>query len=343
MLPHKQDFINYLLSNNYSPRTLFNYNRDLSAFENFLNLYSISFDSLTRFNIDQYKSVLRTVEHHKLFISDKQKDEDNKAKYKGNRRLISTNSVVGLSSKSVNRMLTSIRKYLKYLIMNDFDCPLPPERVEFVKKEKKITELAEYVDIVRLIESPSEIERKPLNQKRNRAFLELLFSTGMRISEATGLNLAQIGYTDKDTEKFIINEKIFVMGKGRKQRFVYLTDRCKKYLYEYLDTRNDHLPALFIPNTGTRKHLDDENMIRVSNNYFQMRIIQYRKLLGINIKTSAHSLRHGFATFMAEKGANVVALQNLLGHESLETTTKYLHTSEKLAQDTHKEFHPLKD
>ncbi len=349
MLPHKQDFINYLLSNNFSPKTLFNYNRDLSAFELYLENSSISFPDINRSTVDEFKGVLRTPEHHKLFqglgiqrnrASLPQDETELKSNVK--RRLLSSNSVAGLSSMTINRMLSSIRKYLRYLILHDYECPLPPDRIEFVKREKNIMHLAKYDEFIKLIEYPSEFEKLPIVQKRNRAFLEILFSTGMRISEACNLNLEQIGYRDKISGHFIINEKIFITGKGRKQRFVYLTARSQHYLSEYINLRGqDKLPALFIPTKGTRKYLDDPLLVRVSHNYFQLKINTYRKLLGINIKTSAHSLRHGFATFMAEKGANVVALQTLLGHESLTTTTKYLHTSEKLAEQTHHEFHPL--
>ncbi len=98
-------------------------------------------------------------------------------------------------------------------------------------------------------------------------------------------------------------------------------------------------PALFIPFVGIRSKKPNS---RISTNYFQEKIAEYRKRLGIQIPTSAHSLRHGFATYMAEDGASAVALQILLGHESLDTTTKYVHASEKFAEDTVRKNHPLK-
>jgi len=107
-----------------------------------------------------------------------------------------------------------------------------------------------------------------------------------------------------------------------------------------LKTRDDDSPFLVYTQAGSEclqtktKH--------ISPNYLQMKIKWYRGLLGINIPTSAHSLRHGYATYLAEQGANPVALQVLLGHESLETTTRYVHASDKYAEDTHKKFHPLK-
>ena len=80
---------------------------------------------------------------------------------------------------------------------------------------------------------------------------------------------------------------------------------------------------------------------RLSVNYLQAKIAQYRRRLGIIVPTSAHSLRHGFATYLAEEGASPAAIQVLLGHESLHTTDKYVHASDKFASDTHKKYHPL--
>ena len=103
--------------------------------------------------------------------------------------------------------------------------------------------------------------------------------------------------------------------------------------------RADEYPALFIPyrgrNVGRLK-------ARISPNYVQMKVKQYRERLGINVPTSPHSFRHGFATYLAEKGANPAAIQILLGHESLQTTTRYVHASDRYAEKTHRRFHPLK-
>lgn len=348
MLPHLNDFNNYLLSNGYSSKTISNYNRDLSAFESFLILKDIKFKDIKRKTIDSFKGILRTPDQSKLFTdalirNNRAKMPQNESKNnKGvNPHLKDINSVEMLSSSSINRMLSSLRKYFRYLIINDYFCPIPPDKIEFVKREKKITNLTDFENFVKLIEFPTVIEKNNFVKLRNRAFLELLFSTGMRISEACNLNIDQVGKKDLLNKNFLVNEKVFITGKGKKQRFVYLTPRAQYFLSEYLNIRDDDLPAVFIPQKGTRKNSENPLKIRVSTNYFQMKIAQYRKLLGINVKTSAHSLRHGFATFMADNGASVAALQTLLGHESLTTTTRYLHTSQKLAEDTQKEHHPL--
>jgi integrase/recombinase XerD len=180
-----------------------------------------------------------------------------------------------------------------------------------------------------LIESPSKIEKNKIVAARNRAMLEVLFSTGMRISELVSLNQDAI---DKQG-------RIFVLGKGKKERFVYLTERGKKYLNYYLELRKDNQKRLFAPLRGRNSAKKD---VRVSTNYLQGKIKQYREILNINVPISAHSLRHGFATYLAENGASPAAIQILLGHESLDTTTRYVHASDKFAESVHHKFHPLK-
>src|SRR3990167_2309428 len=185
-------------------------------------------------------------------------------------------------------------------------------------------------ELVSLIESPMKFEKNKIVALRNRAALETLFASGMRISELINLKRVQI---DK-------SGKIFIEGKGKKQRFIYLTERAKKHIDNYLKERADDSPYLFIPRRGA--NAGDKNK-HISPNYLQMKIKKYRELLNINVPTSAHSLRHGFATYLAEHGANPAAIQILLGHESLDTTTKYVHASDKYAESSHKKFHPLKD
>ena len=151
----------------------------------------------------------------------------------------------------------------------------------------------------------------------------------MRISELISLKISQLDQTGK----------IYILGKGRKQRFIYLTARAEGYIRAYLKMRDDDCPYIFIAQRG----LNAKNAKKhISANYLQMKIKWYREMLGISIPTSAHSLRHGFATYLAEQGANPAAIQVLLGHESLETTSRYVHASDRYAETTHKEFHPLK-
>jgi site-specific recombinase XerD len=308
-IPHLEDFLLSLQTNNYSPETIYNYERDLGVLGSFLQELKLPFAKLDKKSMDRYKAYLTSI--------DRRTGSDQHAQKR-------------LKSYSINRMLSSFRAYLRYLIEMDYPTPLPPEAVKLVKTEKKHPQVAELFELVRLIESPGALEKNKSVALRNRAMLEVLFATGMRISELVSLNRSQIDATGR----------IFIMGKGKKERFVYLTPRAHKHVENYLRTRHDELTALFIPYRGENS---GKTTRRISTNYLQMKIKRYRELLRINVPTSAHSLRHGFATYLAESGANPAAIQVLLGHESLDTTTRYVHASDKYAETTHKKFHPLKE
>jgi len=308
MLPYLDDFLLNLQANKYSLETVYNYERDLNVFTNFLDESEIEFDKIDKRTITYYKAYLVSRDRKTASLNNR-----------GNKQL---------DSRSINRMLSALRSYLRYLIDMDYSCPLPPEAIKLTKAGRKHPQVAELDELVKLIEAPTSLESNVKVALRNRAMLELLFATGMRISELCNLSRNQIDGSGR----------IFITGKGRKQRFVYLTPRAKQHLDAYLGTRYDDYPALFIPYAG-RDVANPKK--RISTNYLQERIKRYREKLRINVPTSAHSLRHGFATYLAEKGANPAALQVLLGHESLDTTTRYVHASDRYAEETHHKYHPL--
>lgn len=307
MLTELDDFLLHLQASNYSPRTVYNYERDLRVFDRFLTESKLDFARLSKRDITYYKAYLSS------------RDRETAAGVDAAASL--------LDARSINRMLSALRSYLKYLIDRDLPCPLAPDAVDMSKTTRKHPQVAELDALTALVESPTQFESEPKIALRNRAMLEVLLSTGMRISELCNLRRVQIDGSGR----------IFITGKGRKQRFVYLTDRARTHLDAYLATRTDDAPALFVPYAG--RNVNDPRR-RISTNYVQERIKHYREKLRINVPTSAHSLRHGFATYLAEAGANPAALQILLGHESLETTTRYVHTSDRYAEETHRQYHP---
>jgi site-specific recombinase XerD len=206
--------------------------------------------------------------------------------------------------------------------------PVSSAAVKLLKTEKKHARIPEFEEIIKIIESPTKYEDDEKVGLRNRAMLETLFATGMRISELLSLKVNQTDQTGR----------IYVMGKGKKQRFVYLTPRALTHLRVYLTKRASTSEMLFVPYRGRN---NNEKNKKISTNYLQFKIKRYRELLDINIPVSAHTLRHAFATFLAEKGANPAAIQILLGHESLDTTTRYVHASDRYAEKAHHDFHPL--
>ncbi|MCD6094432.1 tyrosine-type recombinase/integrase [bacterium] len=309
-LPHLDDFLLHLQTDNYSEETIYNYERDLEVFRDFLEEVNTEFEKIDKKTILNYKAYLTS------------RDRKTPKNQKGKKKLV---------SYSINRMLSSLRSYLKYLIDMDYKPVISPDAVKLVRTERKHPQVAEFKELVKLIESPSKLERNKIIALRNRAMLEMLFSTGMRISELVNLKRTQIDKTGR----------IFIMGKGKKERFVYLTPRAQKHLNNYLEVRGEtDSPYLFIPYRGKNAQKDEK---KISPNYLQEKIKRYRELLGINVPISAHSLRHGFATYLAEQGANPAAIQILLGHESLDTTTRYVHASDRYAEKTHRKFHPLKE
>ncbi len=411
-LPAQDKFLLELQNNNYSLQTVLNYARDLSIFAVFLQLRDVAFSRITKQDITVYKGYLRDGEHikdldtirkvaMKGYDGPRTNDDSSSTMIAPEEKIEFLEKVYGkvfgsvgklakpqnssfrdgsgLDARSVNRMLSALRSYLKYRIDFDLEIPIPPDSIKLIKADKKKSQVAEFNELVKLIECPLEFEKDKKAGIRNRTMLELLFSTGMRISELLNINLDQIN----------LEGKLFILGKGKKQRFVYLTPRAMEWLDRYLEIRlrfanvinretsenpkEDYVssyfntnivdnqkykfiylceefrktsllqrfdsPALFIPFHGrglAGKHS------RISTNFLQEKIAEYRRRLGILVPTSAHSLRHGFATYLAENGASPAAIQVLLGHESLNTTTRYVHASDKFAQDTHHDKHPLK-
>ncbi len=309
MLNQLEDFLLYIQTNNYSPETLYNYERDLKTFENFLKKENILFENVDKKIIERYKAYLVS--------------RDRKTS-------LNNNPEKSLSASSINRVLSSLRGYLKYLIKMDYKAPVAPQAIELLRKEKKHPRVGELNDIVKLVESPSLFEKDKLIALRNRAIMETLFSTGLRVSELVNLRKEQIDNTGR----------VFVKGKGKKERFVYLTERAKKHIKNYLEVRgSSDSPFLFIPYRG--KNYGQKNK-KISTNYLEEKVKKYRELLGFNIPINVHGIRHAFATYLAEGGANPAAIQILLGHESLDTTTKYVHASDRYAEKMHQKYHPLK-
>jgi len=309
-LPYLDDFLLNLQSNNYSEETIYNYERDLLVFQNFLNEINLSFEGIDKKTILNYKAY--------LISQDRKTPKIQKAKKR-------------LSSYSVNRMLSSLRSYLKFLIDLDYSVPISPTAIKLTKTIKKVPRVSEFEETVKLIESPIQFEKNKVVALRNRAMLETLFSTGVRISELLNIKMSDI---DK-------SGRIFIKGKGKKERFVYLTPRAQRHIKKYLEIRGEtESPYLFIPYRGKNVNLKAK---KVSPNYLEEKVKKYRELLGLNIPITVHGIRHAFATYLAESGASPAAIQILLGHESLETTTRYVQASDRYAERIFRKYHPLKE
>lgn len=306
-----EDFYLFLETNNYSTQTIYHYKSDLLVFDNFLVSRNLYIKDLNKRLVLEFKAYLVSSERQTAFNKE--------------------NRTQRLSATTINRCLSAVRAYIRFLIDQEYDCPVTPDHFKMVKRERPHPNVADFKDLVALIESPSRLEKNSIIGARNRAILETLFATGMRISELVNLNRRDLN--DKG--------RIFIIGKGRKQRFVYLTERAKQYLKQYLKLRNDREQALFVP-TKSRTAPSGLQQ-RLSSRHIASRIQKYREALRIDLPTSAHSLRHGFATYLAEEGASPAAIQILLGHESLNTTTRYVNVSDRFAEESHRKYHPLSE
>jgi site-specific recombinase XerD len=342
-LERQNEYMLHLFNDNYSNETVYNYNRDLSFFAEYLLETNTKFQDVNKLAITYFKGWLKQRSH--IMHQDKHQDSDTNGKNgsKTNENVlvgrkyvqkppkggyVKNNNPEVLDALSINRILVALRNYLRFLVEYDYEVPVAPDAVQLVRVPKKKPQVPTLAEVVSLIEAPTTYEAIEEVALRNRAALELLLATGMRISEVVSINRDQI---NKDG-------KLFITGKGRKQRFVYLTPRAVAHIQEYLQKRVDPYPALFLPKSGSRLKGADP---RISTNYLQMKIAFYRRMLEIVVPVSAHTIRHAYATYLAENGANPAAIQILLGHESLQTTTRYVHASDKYAEETHKEYHPV--
>ena len=308
-LPLFDDFLLDIQSNNYSAETVYNYERDLKVFQHFLQDLKLPFDKVTKKTVLAYKAYLNSL--------DRKTAELNSAETQ-------------LVSFSINRQLSALRSYLKFLVNIDYKVPIAPESIQLLKTTKKHPQIPDMQDLIKVIEAPQKFEKNEVVAIRNQAMLETLFATGMRISELLSVKANQIDNSGR----------IFILGKGKKERFAYLTPRALDVIHKYMKKRKSNSDFLFTPLRGQNA---SKKTSKISQNYLQERIKFYRVSLGINIPISAHTFRHGFATYLAESGANPAAIQVLLGHESLNTTTRYVQASDRYAEDAHRQFHPLKN
>lgn len=268
-----------------SLKTVANYERYLSEF----------------FKLSEIKNVKQitdeTVRHFRLLI---------------NRR--------GLKKNTQNYYLIALRTFLKYLAWRNIDA-LQANRIELAKVGARELDLISEQELSRLLEAPKGNNEKAL---RDKAILELFFSTGLRVSELCGL----------DVDSFDLKADEFsVRGKGEKVRLVFLSPAAKLALKNYLNKReNIDEAALFVSDKNTR--LTSRSVERI--------IKAYALKAGISKKVTPHVIRHSFATDLLKNGADLRAVQMLLGHANIATTQVYTHLTDKHLKEVHQKFHNKK-
>ncbi len=234
-----------------------------------------------------------------------------------------------LDRNTQNYHLIALRGFLKYLVKRKIPS-LPPEAIELAKTSARDIDMIDTDDLERLLHAPADTNKNPLLPLRDHALLELLFSTGLRVSELCAL--------DRDSINLSKNE-FSVRGKGGKIRVVFVSEGAKTALREYLDKRGDISPALFV--SVPRGKITKEPT-RLTSRSIQRMLQRYAIKAGIAKKVTPHTLRHLFATDLLVNGADIRSVQMMLGHANVATTQVYTHLTDKQLREVHEAFHGLR-
>ncbi|MBI3291030.1 tyrosine-type recombinase/integrase [Candidatus Falkowbacteria bacterium] len=231
-----------------------------------------------------------------------------------------------LKKSTQNYHLIALRSFLKYLAKQDVSS-LAPEKIELARMPERQVDFIEGDDLERLLEAPLKTEEAEIIKLRDKAILELLFSTGLRVSELASLKKDQVN---------LQKDEFTIRGKGGKLRVVFLSNQVKYWLKKYLEKRKDLAESLFIRHDRAKGKKEPKNLTPRSI----QRIVQgYAKAAGITKKVTPHTMRHSFATDLLINGADIRSVQAMLGHSSITTTQIYTHVTNQQLRDVHKAFH----
>jgi site-specific recombinase XerD len=302
----KQEFLEYLeIERGRSIHTVGNYDRYLSRFLAFAKI-----DDATKLKES-------TVREFRLWL--------NRQPGKKTGRNTET-----LKHKTQNYYLIALRAFLKYIRKRGVKS-LDPERIELAKVPERSLDLISSQELNRLMEAP---DTNTIAGLRDKAILELLFSTGLRVSE-----LCALSQEDVDLSR----DEFSVRGKGDKIRVVFLSDTARSAIQAYLKERKDFEDAMFIQyGKNAKKEKIENNELRLSPRSVQRIIKKYATIAGITRKVTPHVIRHSFATDLLQNGADLRSVQALLGHANIATTQVYTHVTDKHLRDIHKKYHSRK-
>ena len=292
----REDYRDYLEARNLSPHTLACYETDLDRYESFLKARDASPESAG--------------------VSDA-------------RAFVGSLSREGLSPRSVNRVISGVRGLYRFLEKNGLAPTNPFSEIHSLRTSKRLPSFLFEEEMAKLVELPSHTacaDGESFWKVRDRAVLEVLYSTGCRISELVSLNVSDLD---------LASHRARVLGKGNKERFVYLGAAALEALRDYLLLRPHHLkamdaPVLFINHRGTR----------ITDRGVRFILGEYLARANLGKRVTPHTFRHSFATHLLDRGADIRAVQELLGHASLSTTQVYTHVGLDRLKKVYRRAHP---
>lgn len=298
----KRQFLEYLeIERGRSVKTIENYDRYLGKFLEFANVKTPS---------ELSEELVRTF---RLYLN----------RQPGTK---SGNRTEPMKRRTQNYYLIALRAFLKYIRKRGITS-LSPESIELAKVPERSLDLITEQELERLMNAPDVATKQGL---RDRAILELLFSTGLRISELCNLSIDDVDLS---------RDEFSVRGKGDKIRVVFLSDNAKNAIRTYLQSRKDMDDALFVQ---YGKNAKDAKTLRLSPRAVQRMLKVYAATAGITRKVTPHVIRHSFATDLLSNGADLRSVQALLGHANIGTTQIYTHVTDAHLREVHKKFHGRK-
>ena len=296
-------FLEYLeIEKNCSKLTLRDYKHYLEVFNNW---FITSLPNKTVEDLD-----LATIRKYRVFLANR----------------VDENGITLLKRVTQNYYVIALRSFLRFLIKNDFKT-LEPSKIDLPKTESRSLKFLEKDQVDRLVTACDTSKEDGI---RDRAILELLFSTGLRVSELVGLNQDKIN---------IERREFGVIGKGGRARVVFISDRAAEWVKRYLDKRQDVFKPLFIRYSGVVIEDNGGEKMRLTARSVERIVKKYVRLARIPVDASVHTLRHSFATDLLTNGSDLRSVQEMLGHKNIATTQIYTHITNKQLRDVHHSFH----
>lgn len=293
------DFLEYLeLERNASQLTIKNYDHYLKRFLEFAK------------DLEPSQIDLNLIRHYRLHLS----------------RWMDPETKKPLKRVTQNYFMIALRAFLRYLARIDIST-LSAEKVELGESEPRPLKVLDDDQLRQLIDAPDTSKK---DGTRDRAILETLFSTGLRVSELASLDWDQINLERRE---------FGIVGKGGKERVVFLSDSACEWLEKYFHARKDTFKPLFIRFQGKVDPTNNGEAMRLTARSIERIVEKYVKALGLSVKATPHTLRHSFATDLLINGADIRSVQEMLGHSNISTTQIYTHVTNAHLKDVHRAFH----